>query len=562
MLRNALALCSGVALAAAGATQSPLYTDQGIGSVDKFGYSIRSAGDVNADGRTDFIYSAPFLEANGLNNAGLVRVRSGADGSLLYEFPGDEPGDEWGYQVEGVGDVDADGHDDFLITELIAVSRYDGAAHVYSGADGSIIHSFFGERSYDYFGVSGAGAGDFDADGYPDIVIGVPGRDDNGTSAGEVNVYSGRTGAVLFSRDGVATGDQLGWYVSTAGDVDNDGFDDIVVGSPTHDGANGGDCGRADVISGRTHAVLYTWYGDGYGDRFGWCVSNAGDLDRDGHDDVVVGAHGNNNAHGTDAGMVRVFSGATGAVLFTFLGDAAGDNLGWSVRNAGDVNGDGWLDVMAGAHLNDHNGSNAGMARIWSGRDGSILHTLYGTDADDWFGWSVGDVGDLDADGYCDVAVGATYDDSVGTDAGKIFVYSFGGVGTPPIYEHRGSPCLTSAGTLPRLEVAGHAAIGDTAFFGLRGGPANCTALLNFGAALEIPLDAAGAPGCRGYADPGGFVIPTTSNANGLADVALAIPPIAGLVGMRLDFQWIAQDPAANALGFVFSDATGITFGN
>ena len=109
MLRNALALCSGVALAAAGATQSPTYTDQGVGSVDKFGYSIRSAGDVDADGRTDFIYSAPFLDANGLVNAGLVRVRSGADGSLLYEFPGDQPGDEWGYQVEGVGEGERGG---------------------------------------------------------------------------------------------------------------------------------------------------------------------------------------------------------------------------------------------------------------------------------------------------------------------------------------------------------------------------------------------------------------------------------------------------------------------
>ena len=114
------------------------------------------------------------------------------------------------------------------------------------------------------------------------------------------------------------------------------------------------------------HVPSYPFTGDSAGDRFGFFVSGAGDVNNDGFDDFIVGAPYDGN-NGPISGSARVFSGATGAILYTVNGDSAGDLFGWSVSGAGDVNNDGFDDFIAGAPYDDNNGSDSGSARVFSG---------------------------------------------------------------------------------------------------------------------------------------------------------------------------------------------------
>ena len=161
---------------------------------------------------------------------------------------------------------------------------------------------------------------------------------------------------------------------------------------------------RAQTI---THVAQFTFTGDSAGDRFGNSVSSAGDVNGDGFDDLIVGAQNDDN-NGTDSGSARVFSGADGSVLYNFDGDSAGDLFGGSVSGAGDVNGDGFDDLIVGAQNDDNNGANGGSARVLSGADGSVLYSFDG-EIGDGFGQSVSGAGDVDGDGFDDLIVCLLY---------------------------------------------------------------------------------------------------------------------------------------------------------
>jgi len=189
------------------------------------------------------------------------------------------------------------------------------------------------------------------------------------------------------------------------------------------------------VFSGVDGSVLYDFVGDPSTepdlatDLFGRKVSGAGDVNGDGFDDLIVGAPRDDN-NGTESGNARVFSGADGSLLYDIDGDSAGDGFGRPVCGAGDVNGDGFDDFMVGASGDDNNGLESGSVRVFSGVDGSVLYTFDGDPSSDPFGFSdnfggsLSGAGDVNGDGLADLIVGASGDDNNGTNTGSVRVFS------------------------------------------------------------------------------------------------------------------------------------------
>lgn len=347
-----------------------------------FGESVRGLGDVDGDGFPDFAVGEPYAPDGYCNNAfgGWVRIYSGRDGSLLRTLQANTGGNlsNFGWSVGNAGDVNSDGYADIIVGDPlwgVPPQCGQGRAIVFSGFDGSIMYTFTGDgvpNGYETFGWSVAGAGDVNNDGIPDLIVGSPyGLNYNGIQAGYARVYSGYDGSVLYTLYGDAASDRFGWSVSGAGDTNLDGYDDVIVGTPYSNYA--GLTGSARLFSGRDGLILHFFNGSGMGGS----VDAAGDVNGDGHPDLVV-----QGASGT-----FVFSGADGSTLFNLPSNG-------SVAGAGDANQDGHADVLVG----ENNGT---PARIYSGLDGSILFSL-GIGAT-----SVSSAGDLNHDGRSDLIVGS-----------------------------------------------------------------------------------------------------------------------------------------------------------
>ncbi|MCA9771228.1 MAG: FG-GAP repeat protein, partial [Myxococcales bacterium] len=219
--------------------------------------------------------------------------------------------------------------------------------------------------------------------------------------------WTGDSSAVMVLHEfvGDSNGDRFGNSVSGGVEINNDGVPDVIVGASLDDN-NGSISGMVRVFSGATGGILYSIDGDGVGDVLGQSVAGVSDVDGDAHDDFIIGAVGDDN-NGINSGSVRIISGRTGGVLFLFDGDATKDRLGQSVADAGDVNGDLVNDVIAGAVQDDFFNPGTGYARAYSGADGSTLYTFVGDAQGDIFGECVGGVGDINGDDRSDVVVGA-----------------------------------------------------------------------------------------------------------------------------------------------------------
>ncbi len=279
------------------------------------------------------------------------------------------------------------------------------------------------------FGTSVAGAGDVNGDGFADVIVGAPNNSSGGASAGRASVYLGglapNTIADMTFLGGAAN-EWLGWTVGSAGDFNGDGYADVVVGAPT---AAGG-AGRVAIYFGGealNSIADVVLHGDYVVANLGTACGNAGDVNGDGASDLFVGATANLSEDGTEYGRVFVyFGGAARDTLadWTLTASAPGDEFGAEVA-AGDLNGDGFADLVCGATSSSSHAAAAGRVEAYFG--GAAPDTLAdlvlgGVAAGDQFG-AVAVVGDVVGSGFADLVVGAGFVDTPSANAGRAYLY-------------------------------------------------------------------------------------------------------------------------------------------
>ena len=429
---------------------SPAWSAESNQSNSSFGESVSTAGDVNGDGYSDVIIGATDYD-NGQTNEGSVFVYHGsASGLSVVADWTSEPNQQrasFGSSVSTAGDVNGDGYSDVLIGVLNfdngqinegKISVYYGSA---SGLSAVEDWSYEGDQDNSWLGTSVSTAGDVNGDGFSDIIAGLPNYSGGETSEGRAVIFHGSASGLSTVPDWTMELDQsqanVGRSVSTAGDVNGDGFSDVIVGANNYDNSET-DEGAAFVFHGSASGVSavadWTAESNQTSANFGISVSTAGDVNGDGYSDVLVGAYAYDNTEIDEGAFFAYYGSASGlSATSNFSSEINQESAayGYSVSTAGDVNGDGYSDVIAGAYGYDNGQINEGRAYVFYGSATGILPQQVGpfqwitesNQASANFGSSVATAGDVNGDGYSDVIVGAYGYDNGQSNEGSAFVY-------------------------------------------------------------------------------------------------------------------------------------------
>lgn len=412
----------------------PSMTLFGTQDGSQFGYAVSSAGDLNGDGYSDIIIGSPNY-TSGQIGEGAVSVYlaswegKGIENQAKAIIKGVWAGAAFGKSVACAGDVNGDGFSDVIVGEPYrdnGASLQEGGAHVYFGStDGNLLTKSFitSSQAGAELGISVASAGDVNGDGFSDIIVGAPSYDKNAADDGIALVFHGSAASVELSASKVIlnskVGAEMGFSVSKAGDVNGDGFDDVIVGAPFYDnGANNEGAAfvyRSDEKGVDLGTMLIVSMGQALA-KFGYSVAAAGDVNGDGYDDVIIGAHQYNMAGLSDTGAGFVYYGSPAGVSLAITNvvylPKASAQAGKSVSGAGDVNADGFDDVIVGVPFYDDGIQfNEGAFLISYGSKDGIKNgpgvVFEGNQTGAEMGNSVSSAGDIDGDGYDDVVVGA-----------------------------------------------------------------------------------------------------------------------------------------------------------
>jgi hypothetical protein len=380
---------------------------------DQFGWIARSIGDVDRDGVPDFVTSAPTSNAAGANS-GRIYVYSTKSAKLLWKADG-QANDQLGTGLEAAGDTNGDG-----IPDVVASAPGAGYANIYSGRDGRVLRTFKAENVNDDFGRHVSGVGDVNHDGYADVIVGAPNNSAADDKAGRAYVYSGKDGSILLTLSGERANDNFGSAVA--------GFSDqkhvlLMVGAP---GAGPRHAGRTYVYDGLSTTPKFTIEADDTGAALGYMfLSVLGDVDGDGVPDVYA-SDWTNNAKGPSTGRVYIRSGKNGHPLFTLTGETAGEGFGTSSSVAGDVDGDGHADVIVGAWQYSGAVVGGGRAYLYSGLDGHLVRTYTCKTPGDTFGFDSVSMGDVKGDGMSAFLITSGWSGVHGYHSGRIFLISSG----------------------------------------------------------------------------------------------------------------------------------------